>query len=254
MVADWEIDRTLDPPMWRCVTPAGVVAAFTTRQGGVSTRVYHALNLGRSTADDPDAVEINRARVLGALGLDPARLATAGQVHGDVVTRVTAPGLHRECDALVTREPGVALAVSAADCMPILYVAPGVVGAAHSGWRGTAAGIPEGTLRAVCDLAGVTPAEVGVFLGPCIRACCYEVGPEVAERFPASCSRRVEGSLRLDVPAAVRHRLLEAGASPGRIHDTGACTACEPHWYFSHRRDRGLTGRQWGVIAITDAG
>ena len=151
----------------------------------------------------------------------------------------------------MSREPGITLAVSAADCMPILYAAPGTVGAAHSGWRGTADGMPRAALLALCELAGVPPEAVTVFLGPCIRSCCYEVGPEVAARFPAACSRRVEGSLRLDVPAAVTSQLLEAGIRPERLHDSGACTACEPAWYFSHRRDRGLTGRQWGLIALT---
>ena len=91
MSTEWHIDRSLDPPLWRAPAPPGVTAAFTTRQGGVSAPPYHALNLGRSTADDPDAVEHNRARVLRSLDLDPARLATAGQVHGVTVARVTTP-------------------------------------------------------------------------------------------------------------------------------------------------------------------
>jgi len=239
--------------MWRGGAPAGVTAAFTTRQGGVSLAPYHGLNLGRSTPDTPDAIETNRALVLRAVGLVPEMLATAGQIHGTAVTRVTAPGLHRECDALVTREAGIALAVSAADCMPILYAAPGVVAAAHSGWRGTADGIPRVTLAAVCDLAGVSPSQVTVFLGPCIRSCCYEVGPEVAGRFPLESLVWIEGSRRLSIPCAVTRQLSEAGVRPERIHDTGACTACEPAWYFSHRRDRGVTGRQWGLIALTGA-
>jgi YfiH family protein len=254
LMSDWSLVRSLEPPLWRPAPTPGVVAAFTTRQGGVSLPPYHALNLGRSTADQPDAVAANRARVLTALGLDPERLATAGQVHGNAVTRVGGPGLHRECDALVTRTPGIPLAVSAADCLPILYVAPGAVAAAHAGWRGTAAGIPVSALDAVCEVAGVGAAEVSVHLGPCIRSCCYEVGPEVAARFPGMAVSRRGDSIRLSIPDAVRLQLLERGVLPGRLFDTGACTACEEFWYYSHRRDRGVTGRQWGLIALADGG
>ncbi|MFI5370028.1 MAG: peptidoglycan editing factor PgeF [Candidatus Eisenbacteria bacterium] len=253
-MSEWSIVRSLEPPLWRPASIPGVIAAFTTRQGGVSHPPYHALNLGRSTPDQPEAVEANRVRVLTSLGLEPARLATAGQVHGNTVTRVSAPGLHRECDALVTRAPGLPLAVSAADCLPILFVAPGAVAAAHAGWRGTAAGIPVAALEAVCDAAQVGAAEVSVHLGPCIRSCCYEVGAEVAARFPGMAVRRSGASIHLSIPDAARLQLLERGVLPGRVFDTGACTACEEFWYYSHRRDHGMTGRQWGLIALADDG
>jgi YfiH family protein len=246
----WSIDRALTPPMWRATPFPDVVAAFTTREGGVSTTPYHALNLGRSTADRREAIETNRALVLTALGLDPQRLATAGQVHGTRVAAVTAPGLYRDCDGLVSREHALALAVSGADCMPILAAAPGVVGAAHSGWRGTADGMPREIVAAVGAAAGSAPADVIVLLGPCIRECCYTVGAEVAARFPPGVIDTIAGELRLSIPRAVTRQLLAHGIRPEHIHDTGACTACEPARYFSHRRDHGLTGRQWGVIAL----
>jgi YfiH family protein len=154
----------------------------------------------------------------------------------------------------VTREPGIALAVSGADCLPILFVAPGAVAAAHAGWRGVAAGIPVAALEAVATLAGVPASRVEVHFGPCIRSCCYEVGPEVAAQFPGETVRQVGESLRLGVPEAARAQLLAHGVQPERLADTAACTACEPSWYFSHRRDRGLTGRQWGLVALADAG
>jgi YfiH family protein len=248
----WSIDAHSDPPLWRPGhgLPA-IVAAFTTRRGGVSAPPFDTLNLGRSTDDRADAVEENRRRTLTALALDPARLATAGQVHGNAVTRADAPGLHPACDALVTTVPGLVLAVTAADCLPVLLVAPGAVAAVHAGWRGAAAGVAEAALAAVCALAGVAPDRVRAHFGPCIRDCCYEVGPEVAAQFPAEAIRR-DGRLMLSVPTAVRLRLLAAGVSPEGIEDTGACTACEPHQYFSHRRDRGRTGRQWGLISRSE--
>jgi YfiH family protein len=247
----WTLDSHSALPAWRCASVRpGAILAFSTRRGGVSKGPYHSLNLGRSTSDQPEAVEENRRRLLAGLGLDPARLANAGQVHGTAVTRVAGPGLHPGCDALVTTTPGLTLAVTAADCLPILYAAPGAVAAAHSGWRGTTEGAPEAALAAVCAAAGATPDQVTIHLGPCIRVCCYQVGPEVAARFPAAALRRAGVAHHLDLPTAARLRLVAAGAAAHAIHDTGACTACEPSWYFSHRRDRGLTGRQWGVVAL----
>lgn len=224
--------------------------AFSTRRGGVSEGPYRSLNLGRSTEDRPEAVTENRRRLLASLGLDPERLANAGQVHGRTVVHADVPGLHASCDVLVTTTPTLAIAVTSADCLPILYATPRAVAAAHAGWRGTADGAPEAALSAVCTAGGVSPATVGIHFGPGIRGCCYQVGPEVAGRFPAAAVRREDGALWLDLPTAARIRLLAAGADAAAIHDTGACTACEPAWYFSHRRDRGLTGRHWGVIAL----
>jgi YfiH family protein len=247
----WTLEAGAPIPMWRDPADTRGIAAFTTRRGGVSAAPYDHLNLGRSTADQPEAVDENRRILLAALGIDPARLATAGQVHGAQVARAHAPGLHPSCDALLTTEPGLALAVSAADCPPLLYQTPGVVAAAHAGWRGIAAGIPAATLAAVCETAAVEPAQVRVAIGPCIRACCYAVGPEVAERFPRMAIQARDGRLWLDLPKAIRMQLTGAGLPADALADTGACTSCEPAWYYSHRRDRGLTGRLWGVTAIS---
>lgn len=247
----WHFHPDAALPLWRPeAAGTGARPAFTTRRGGVSAAPYDSLNLGRSTADDPAAVETNRNRVLEALGLPPARLATAGQVHGADVTTVRGPGLHPGCDALVTTEPGLALAVSGADCLPILFTAPGAVAAAHAGWRGVDAGMPAAALAALRAAAGVAAAAVRVYFGPCIRPCCYEVGREVAERFPAAAVSRLGDSIRLDVAAAARLQLLAAGLPDSALHDVRECTSCRADRYFSHRRDRGITGRQWGIVAL----
>lgn len=247
----WTLDTAAPVPLWRPATGVpGARLAFSTRRGGASAPPFDSLNLGRSTEDLPEAVTENRGRLLASLGLAPDRLATAGQVHGARVVEVVAPGHHGECDALVTRVPGLALAVTTADCMSLLYVAPGGVAAAHAGWRGTAEGMPGAALAALCACAGCSPAQVQVHIGPCIRACCYEVGEDVASRFPPAAVRPTSGRPRLDLPAAARLALEGLGVPPESIHDTGACSACEPHWYFSHRRDAGRTGRLWGVAAV----
>ncbi len=247
----WILERSSELPLWRPRehSPSALLL-FSTRLGGVSRAPYNALNLGRSTEDDPDAVAENRARVLRSAGLDVTRLATAGQCHGTRVSEVLAAGHHPQCDALVTRVPGVALAVTSADCMSILFSAPGAVAAVHSGWRGTADGMPAAALEAVCRLAGCAPDAVQVAFGPAIRGCCYEVGEEVASRFPAEAVHAASGRPKLDLPTAAALVLRAAGVRTESLTDTGACTSCEPALYFSHRRDHGRTGRQWGVAAL----
>ncbi len=247
----WTLERNAAVPFWQPRDPdPEAVLLFSTRRGGVSRAPYDTLNLGRSTEDETAAVTVNRDRLLGAAGLDRVRLATAGQMHGARVVEVTDARHHDECDALVTRTPGVVLAVTTADCMSLLYHAPGVVAAVHSGWRGTAEAMPQTALEAVCRLAGCAPDAVHVAIGPAIRGCCYEVGDDVAVRFPAAAVRTTERGPHLDLPIAATLALLAAGVRPESIHDTGACTYCEPALYFSHRRDRGLTGRHWGVAAL----
>lgn len=242
----WTLDREAELPLWR----DRAAAAFTTRRGGVSAPPFHTLNLGRSTDDRPEAVAENRRRVLAALGLDPRDLATAGQVHGAGIAVVDGPGHTPGVDALVTRTPGLAIAVTTADCLPIVLTAPGLVSVVHSGWRGTAARMPAVAVRTLIDL-GATPEVVSAHIGPCIRRCCYEVGDEVAVRFPPGCLVRSGERWRLDLPAAAIAQLRELGIEPSAIHDTGACTACDPEWYFSHRRDGSPGGRQWAVAAVT---
>lgn len=249
----WTLDASCDVPHWRLsAPPAGVRLVFSTRRGGVSAPPFESLNLGRSTLDLPESVSANRGRALAAFTLSPDRLATAGQVHGNRVVEVTQSGHIPECDGLVTRVPGLALAVTTADCMSLLFTAPGAVAAIHSGWRGAADGMPVAALESICRSAHCAPSAVEVHFGPSARGCCYEVGGEVASRFPEAALRRLVPGIRLDLPTATTLALLGAGMAPQAVHDCGACTMCEPYWYFSHRGDRGRTGRMWGVAALTD--
>jgi YfiH family protein len=247
----WILDHSAAVPTWR-PAPAdpACVLGFSTRKGGVSEPPWDTLNLGLSCGDRSESVLENRRRLLESQGLDPADLVTAGQVHGSIIRSVTRPGHEPGCDALLTVTRGVTLAVATADCMSLLYCVPGAVAAAHAGWRGAAAGLPRLTLHALCAAAGVQPREARVALGPCIRACCYEVGPDVASGFPASAVQVVAGHLHLDLPGVARLQLLEAGLPSDAFADTGACTACGRDGYFSHRRDAGRTGRQWGIAAL----
>ncbi len=246
----WSLETFGPVTMWRPTdAPPGIVVAATTRLGGVSETPYATLNLGRSTADRAEAVDENRRRVLSALGLPPKSVATAGQVHGVRVTDAGEPGLHRETDALITRLPRLALAVSGADCLPLMLVSGDTLAAAHSGWRGTAAGMPSRVLESVLTGSGEGAGAVRVYLGPCIGPCCYRVGEDVAAAFPAESAERRDGGWFVDLGRAARRQLEAAGVRPERIVDPPACTSCSPAWCYSHRRDRGLTGRMWGLIA-----
>jgi YfiH family protein len=236
-------------PCW-ITYDSGCVLAFSTRLGGVSTAPFDSLNLGRSTADDPASVTENRRRLLERLGFDPARLANAGQVHGVRVLRVATAGLHPDADALVTTEHDLAVAVTAADCVPLVYVVPGAIAVAHSGWRGTADGMPRAALEAVCAAGGTSAGHVHVYIGPSIRSCCYCVGADVAERFPIATRRVENGAWHLDLAAAARIQLADAGVDSAHVADIDQCTACDRVRYYSHRRDHGTTGRLWAVAAI----
>ena len=206
----------------------GATALFTTRRGGVSQGPYASLNLGLWTDDDPAHVHENRERVRQETGAQ--RLAQGRQVHG---TRVIVDGDGvQEADGQVRTARGVAAMVLVADCLPVALAGPHAAGVVHAGWRGLAGGVLEAGVEA---LGG---GPVTAAMGPGIGPCCYEVGDDVRAVFGT------EGRT-LDLKAIARGRLEEAGVA--EIHDCELCTACDPQRFFSHRRDRGVTGRQAGV-------
>jgi YfiH family protein len=238
--------------------PAG--AAFTTRAGGAGTGAFASLNLGGGQGDDPATVRANRRAVCAALGLDPGRVAVGQQVHGADIRVLDRPhGPAPFCDALegwpegdglLSRTPGLGLAVLGADCLPVLLWrrdVPGVA-AVHAGWRGLVAGVVEGAVRALGD-----PARTGAAIGPGIGPCCYAVGEEVRGAFAARFGPGVVRGAAVDLAAAGRAALTAAGLPPSAVWAMETCTSCdEPRW-FSHRRDRGVTGRQAGVVWATGA-
>lgn len=223
------------------------VHAFSTRHGGVSQGSFSSLNLG-GTLDRQEDIDRNRELFAAALGFGTGRIARLHQVHGTDVLEGR-PGVQTG-DALVTGEKDLLLAVGAADCYPLLFedAEAGIVGAAHAGWKGTLGRIALRTIEKMCTM-GAAVSRIRVAIGPGISCANYEVGEELItkfrrENFPGSCF----SGIRLDLLEANCFVLLEAGLPEQHIWMLNQCSTGPD--FFSHRRDKGNTGRMWGVIGM----
>jgi YfiH family protein len=224
----------------------GARALFTTRRGGFSQGPYASLNLGRWTDDDLEAVERNRAHVESQVG---APLTYTRQIHGCRVLTVSVPpdGPPLEADGQAVATSGIAPAALVADCLPIAVAGDGGVAMLHAGWRGLASGVIREGIGALEEL-GARRALVAA-IGPGAGPCCYEVGEDVHAEFAGSFPRARRGS-NLDLKAIAREQLERAGVQT--VHDVGLCTICSPpELFYSHRRDRGVTGRQAGIAWLS---
>jgi len=243
----------------------GLRHAFTTRLGGVSSGRYATANLGLSVGDDPAAVLENRARAAALVGLTLDRLAYVRQVHGTAAVRVDSVDQLRsgtplgEADILLTREPGVALFVQAADCAPVLVYdrKQRAIAAAHAGWRGIAAGIGGAIVAALARAYGSDPRDLLIAIGPAIGPCCYAVGEDVASALaraahPTVCLPR-NGHHHAHLAAALLHQLSAAGVPAAQLSVAPLCTACRRDLCYSHRATGGATGRAGALLALTDA-
>ena len=233
------------------MTTGRVRRVVTTRAGGRSRGPFTSFNLSAGVGDEPAAVQANRARLRRELGVPVTFLR---QVHGTAVATVTAPSELDDpdieaTDALVTATAGIGIAVLAADCVPVLLADPtaGVVGAAHAGRVGAAAGVLPATLAAMTEL-GAEVARIEVLLGPAVCGACYEVPAamqaEVDAALPGSAVRTRTGTAGLDIRAGLYHQLVALGVA--KVGGDPRCTR-ESRDLYSHRRD-GRTGR---LAAIT---
>ncbi|HTC44392.1 MAG TPA: peptidoglycan editing factor PgeF [Steroidobacteraceae bacterium] len=232
-----------------------VRAVFTLRAGGVSTGHCASLNIGAQVQDDPAAVAENRRRLITAFDL-PAEPTWLTQVHGAAVSRLEPrhePSLN--ADAVVTAATGRVCVIQVADCLPVLFAARdgSVIGAAHAGWRGLAAGVLENTLTQL----GVRPAQLLAWIGPGIGPAHFEVGAEVRDALIESAPKNgtgqaadafqpnARGRWQCDLVALIRQRLAAAGLIG--IHGGNWCTFADAERFFSHRRD-GRSGRMAALI------
>ncbi|MGZ3643914.1 MAG: peptidoglycan editing factor PgeF [Ktedonobacteraceae bacterium] len=278
-----------------------LIHASFTRLGGYSKTPYRGLNVSYSIGDDFENVLRNRFLALKSLQIQAYPCATLWMVHGAEVATLgieqwddwrtdwshysyqidqheliwtTKP--RRKADSLITRRSGVALAMSSADCVPLLFYDPveRVLGMAHAGWRGTARGIAAITIHAMGEQFGCSPTNIRVGIGPSIGSCCYEVSEDVRGHFmghqafdpdPADARyrkliresavftmKRIQGhdSLRLDLWETNRNQLLMAGVLPGHIESSEVCTSCKKEHFFSHRAEHGKAGRFPTILAL----
>lgn len=233
---------------------AGLVAAESTRHGGISPVPYASLNLGKSTGDDPSNVAENRRRLCEALGFRPEQMAWSRQVHGDQLRVVAEPGGAEGFDALVTDRPGILLAVSIADCTPVLIYDKRnkAIAAIHSGWPGTAARIAEKTMHRMAAEFGTRGADCCAYIGTCIDECSFEVGEEVALQFEDVFKRYdpAKGKFFIDLKKANAAMLTACGVPGDQIEISPFSTVLNNNDYFSHRREKGTTGRMMAVIGM----
>lgn len=231
-----------------------LTAAQSTRHGGVSPAPYLSLNLGKSTADDPANVAENRRRFCTSLGFQPAQMAWSKQVHGDQIRHAIEPGGSAGFDALVTKVPGILLAVSVADCTPILVydARQQAIAAIHAGWRGTVAGIVAKTLVFMEKAFETSGEDCFAYIGACIDECSFEVGDEVAAAFAESFKRfdAERGKFFVDLKKANAAQLIAFGIPEAQIEISPYCTMRHAADFFSHRKDQGVTGRGLGVIGL----
>ena len=240
---------------------AGLSHAVFTRQGGVSPAPWDSLNVGGSVGDDITHVRENRIRSFNALGRDPASIHDVWLVHGTEVVHAEEPRdltlKPPRADIIMTDNPKVTLFMRYADCVPLLFHDPrkGVVALAHAGWLGTVRGVGKATLKAMQERYGTDPREVRAAIGPAIGPDHYEVGTDVAEQVRAVFGRRAESLLEprgdrfyLDLWQANRIQMMDAGVPEVEI--ASICTACHLEDWFSHRTEKGRTGRFGALIGL----
>lgn len=218
---------------------------FFTRCGGASSGIFAGLNCGPGSSDQSDSVRLNRARVASAMQVTPNSLVTVNQVHSpDVVTLngPIPPDALPRADAMVTAQPGLALAILTADCQPVLLAdaSAGIIGAAHAGWRGALAGVIENTVDAM-EALGAKRGHIHAVIGPCISQNAYEVGQEFLETFLDETpdyarffANGQDGKYQFDLPGFGLFQLRQAGV--GDASWIGHCTYADPDLFYSYRR------------------
>lgn len=233
----------------------GLVAAQSTRKGGVSVPPYNSLNLGSSTDDDPKTVAENKKIICESLGFQTERVVRSHQVHSDQILIASHPGHYDGYDAIVTQAPNLFLAVSTADCVPVLIYdhVRSVCAAVHAGWKGTILQISSKTVALMQSKFGCDTRDLVAYIGACISHCHFEVGPEVLAQFEGNfitATNEDTGKGFVNLKAANQQQLLVAGLLEENIEVSPFCTFEEVDLFYSHRRDKGKTGRMWSIIGL----
>lgn len=248
--------------------------AFLTRRGGVSTDCFAGLNFSSREGDKAESVDRNWRLLGDAFRLDPTQFVVMQQLHGGHIVvlaednREKLPGgsslLPKDayaCDALVTNRPGLAIGVKTADCVPLFLVdlVKRVVGVVHAGWRGTALNIAGQTVDTFIARFSSRPGDILAVIGPAIGPCCYEIDAIVYHALkiyagegaaPFFRPGATKDSWMLDLTMVNRYQLEQRGVPPGQIFAGDHCTSCKGDVFYSHRRDRGRTGRHFSFLML----
>ncbi|OFY83437.1 MAG: hypothetical protein A3F72_20555 [Bacteroidetes bacterium RIFCSPLOWO2_12_FULL_35_15] len=231
-----------------------VIVAQSSRLGGISAEPFNSLNLSLSVNDDEQNVRKNRELFFGRLGIELSKVSRCYQVHGNDVLLVNEPVTNEKHDAQITNKPNVYLAVSIADCTPILIhdEKENAIAAIHAGWRGTVGGIVSNTLHKMQENFGTKGENCKAFIGACIGYENFEVGDDVAKYFDDSMKRFDEQKLKwfVDLKKANREQLIGFGVLKENIETSTYCTVKNNDLFFSHRKEKGVTGRMMAVIGI----
>ncbi|MBR6537861.1 MAG: peptidoglycan editing factor PgeF [Lachnospiraceae bacterium] len=255
----------------RLAEHSGVKHSCSTRVGGVSEGCFSSMNLGFGRGDADENVLENYDRICSAMGFAKEQVVLSAQVHETVVRRATKadcgkginkPRDYTSVDAQITNEPGVALTVFTADCVPVFFYDPvaKAIGTAHAGWRGTIGRIAEKTVQAMNKEFGSKPSDMEAYIGASICGDCYTVGGEVAERFmkefPEATTQtdeqKAEGTCQLDLWQVNRMILEQAGVKPENIVIGGVCTKCHSDVLYSHRVQGNDRGSLVGFLMISE--
>lgn len=242
-----------------------LVHAFCTRRGGVSEGNFSSLNFSVREGDKRENVRRNWEIVAAAFNLQVENFLVVNQVHDDRILIIDRPHFDIErhkmasYDAIVTNQPGIALAIKTADCVPIFFVdrIKRVIGVAHAGWRGTSLNISAKVVGALREKFSCNTSDITAVIGPAIGQCCYQVDGRVLNAMEAEHNRRdifspcsSPGHWMLDLPLANTFQMVEGGVLPENIHVAGYCTSCQRDIFFSHRGEKGNTGRQLNFIML----
>lgn len=248
---------------------AGIRAAVSCREGGVSAPPFDSLDMGFHTGDDPEAVRENRKRFLEALQIAPESMVSCVQVHGVHIEEVTEKDRGRgafsyetaipDTDGLVTEAKNTALTMLYADCTPLIFADPvrKVIAVSHGGWRGTAGNIAGKTVDRMVEQYGCQRENILCAVGPALCRTHFEVGGEVIEKMRELFGEDTDrltvpgpaGKYLFDLPGANEISLLQAGIPKEHIENSGICTWEDEHFY-SYRKEHGRTGRHMAVIVL----
>ncbi len=225
---------------------------MSAKTGGFSAPPYY-LNMSFNVGDDEVTVKKNRQIFYNAIKISEQQIAQPRQVHSDVAKIADEPGYYDNCDALITNKKDLFLSISVADCVPVfLYDSKNkVIAAVHSGWQGSEKRILTKTLELMKQDFGCKTCNIFAHIGYSAGSCCYEVGTEVAQKFPESfINPKNDSKFLLDLKSFNKSLLLDTGIPQNQIEVSQFCTICNPEFLHSYRRDGQKSGRMNGIIGM----